>query len=297
MQHDTASMEDSPKSDDVTDPISPDNTTVSDMPRGSVTEEKTCEGKIYNVKNYKTYYARHYFPPPKKSSSYQNILYTPNGISYMTPRIDAELTTGIIISHCNEKNIKYNDIIITDATTGLGGNTLSFAKLFQHVNAIEKEYETYKILENNLREYGYSNVTLINDDFMNVYKSFHQHVIFIDPPWGGKNYMKHKQLRLKMSDIDIEYLCGLLRNNIIVLKLPINYDFQYLLSALSTLQVTSLKIDDDESQKILMSLNDVSSLTDTSSNFQHEIMQYEYNITNIHIHRLKKMYIVVIMPL
>lgn len=285
MQNDNESIEDSPKSDAesascLESSSSPDHTTG----------EKTCDEKIYTVKSYKTYYARHYFPPPKKSTSYQNILYTPNGISYMTPRIDAELTAGIIMSHCNEKNIKYSDIIITDATAGLGGNTLSFAKLFQHVNAIEKECGTYKILEHNLREYGYSNVTLINDDFMNVYKSLHQHVIFIDPPWGGKNYMKHKNLRLKISDIDIENICGLLRNNIIVLKLPINYDFQYLLTSLSTSHVSHLEIDDDETQTFLMSLNEV-------YGSQHEIMRYEYDIKNIHIHRLKKMYIVVIMPL
>jgi predicted RNA methylase len=277
MQHEHVSIEDSPKLDDAVD-------------------EKIYEKKIYNVKSYKTYYARHYFPLPKNLTSYQNILYTPTGISYMTSRIDAELTAGIIISHCNEKNIKYNDIIITDATTGLGGNTLSFAKLFKHVYAIEKDYNTYKILENNMKEYGYSNVTLINDDFMNIYESFNQHVIFIDPPWGGKNYMKHKNLRLKLSDVEIEYICSLLRKNIIVLKLPINYDFQYLLTSLSESHVTPIKITDIESQNFLMSLNETFIETTTSSN-QHEIVRYEYDIANIHIHRLKKMYIVVIMPI
>lgn len=278
MQHDTVSIEDSPKSDDTTD-------------EKTFSPKYTHEKKIYSVKSYKTYYARHYFPLPRNSTAYQNILYTPDGISYMTPRIDAELTTGIIISHCNEKNIKYNDIIITDATAGLGGNTLSFAKLFKHVNAIEKDYDTFKILENNLKEYCYSNVTLINDDFINVYGSFRQHVVFIDPPWGGKNYMKHKDLRLKMSDTEIEHLCDLLRNNIIVLKLPINYDFQYLLTTLSESHVIHLNINDVKIQNFLQMINETHSQTDTKN------IQYEYNITNIHIHRLKKMYIVVIMPL
>lgn len=270
--------------DTVMDKQSDDKTDVS----------TTYEKKVHSVKNYKTYYARHYFPPPKKSTSYQNILYTASGISYMTSRIDAELTTGIIIRYCNEQNINYSDIIITDATAGLGGNTFSFAKLFKHVNAIEKDIEPFKILENNLKEYEYSNVTLINADYMNVYQHFRQHVIFIDPPWGGKNYMKFEKLRLKLSEFDIEYVCNILRNNIIVLKLPINYDFENFLSTLCMLHVTSVKMNDSRVHNFLLSLNTPYSTTEQTE--RNEIVRCEYDIANIHIHRLKKMYIVIIVP-
>jgi len=189
-------------------------------------KNQVIEKRVLSVRNYRSYYARHYFPPPYKQTSYQKLEYTMDGISYMSSRMDAELITGIIIQACRSKNINFHNIKITDATAGLGGNTISFARLFKHVNAIEQDIVPYTILKKNLREYPYENITLINDDYLYVCHKLQQNVIFIDPPWGGKNYIKFTHLKLKLSGIPLEKLCQiLLEHHIVVLKLPINYDF------------------------------------------------------------------------
>lgn len=180
---------------------------------------------IYTVHNGRSYYARYYFPPPHINHSYKQLEFTVTGISYMTTRIDAELISGIITNYCRKKGLEYNNIVITDATAGLGGNTFSFARLFKHVFAVEHDDTQYKLFENNVKAYDFKNITLYNDDYLNIYSKLKQHVIFIDPPWGGKKYRTFKHLRLNLSGIEIEKLADMLsQQSIIVFKLPLNYD-------------------------------------------------------------------------
>lgn len=274
------------------------NTSSEDIP--------VREQKIHDVKHNKTYYAQHYFPPPNKSSQYKNILFTLEGISFMTTRIDAEIISGLIIKYCSMKDVNYNDITLTDATAGLGGNTMSFAKLFRHINVIEKNPFTFEILSNNLKEYGYRNITIINDDYANIYNELTQNVIFIDPPWGGKKYLKQKKLRLQLSHIDIEQLCRNIRNNgeIIVMKLPINYDFEFLLNSLLELHVINQPVANENIQHILEQMNQVIAYDSITTHEQNDVdlikkstleRKYSYDLNNIHIHRLKKMYILIIL--
>ena len=52
-------------------------------------------------------------------------------------------------------------------------------------------------------------------------------IYFFDPPWGGPNYKKNKNLRLKISDCKLSEIPNriVLSNKLIVFKLPYNYDF------------------------------------------------------------------------
>ena len=76
-------------------------------------------------------------------------------------------------------------------------------------------------------------------------------VIFIDPPWGGKCYKDHRKLRLQISGIPIETLCTQLFNKIkmkkvpymIILKLPRNYDIEYLYNNIKNCQIYLHKLD------------------------------------------------------
>lgn len=157
----------------------------------------------------------------------KNMQYTSESITYMSKRIDAELITGIIISHTNELGLKYEDLTITDATAGIGGNTFSFATFFKSVNSVESDVKTFEMLCNNVTMCNYKNVTFINGDYVNVMYDLRQDIVFIDPPWGGRNYKNYDSILLKLSEIDIEEICYdlILRNNIVVLKLPLNYNF------------------------------------------------------------------------
>jgi 16S rRNA G966 N2-methylase RsmD len=216
------------------------NTLMDD--NGEEKEEEITEQKqiiIHNVPNSRSYYAKYYFPPPQTYTQYNQLEFTNIGITYMTTRIDAELISGIIFNYCRKKHLNHDEIVITDATAGLGGNTFSFARLFKLVNAVERDATQYKLLENNIRAYEIKNITLHNTDYLKIYDNLQQHVIFIDPPWGGKKYRTFKQLRLNLSGIEIEKLVEMLsRKSIVVLKLPLNYD----MSVMQKLAINNIKI-------------------------------------------------------
>lgn len=140
---------------------------------------------------------------------------------------DATIITNLIKNTLNKTNIS-----ITDATAGLGGNVISFASVFDHVTAIEINPNRYEYLMNNVKVYGYENVKFVNDNFLNIIFNTPQDVLYIDPPWGGKGYKKRTNLRLRVSNIQLENICNMVLERksaeMIVLKLPLNYDIDFL---------------------------------------------------------------------
>ena len=121
-----------------------------------------------------------------------------------------------------------NNITITDATAGIGGNTISFCKFFKNVYGIEINDTRFNFLKNNLKIYELNNANLINDNMLNVIDKLKQDVIFVDPPWGGKDYIKHKSLDLFIDNKEISLI---MKNaldkgfcKLAVLKLPFNYN-------------------------------------------------------------------------
>ena len=160
-----------------------------------------------------------------------------DSIHFISLREVANKITSIITYHLNKINIDINNISITDATAGVGGNTLSFGMNFKTVNAIELDDTRYEYLINNINIYDLQNINTYNDDCMTILpKLTHQNVVFIDPPWGGKDYKNYKKLKLSLSSTSIEDLCNNLMDpekniscpELILLKLPTNYDVEFL---------------------------------------------------------------------
>lgn len=172
-------------------------------------------------------------------------------VSYISTPYDADRITKIIENHCASINLNPNESIITDATAGAGGNVLSFAKKFKYVNAIELDVKRFNFLVNNILAYNINNVASYCDDCLQlIYNLPNQNVLFFDPPWGGKEYKNKTNIQLSLSNIPIEDICIKLfkhpstsdnseniniKNNpsIIALKLPKNYDLQFLYKKLS----------------------------------------------------------------
>jgi predicted RNA methylase len=157
-------------------------------------------------------------------------------IHFISIREHADKITDIIKYHLVELNIDPDDAVVTDATAGVGGNTISFAMNFKRVNAIELDIQRCYYLKNNVDIYDISNCKIYNDDCTKILPQIINHdVVFIDPPWGGKNYKDHEFLQLHLSDVSIEMLCNGMLNPlwmkkcpaIMVFKLPINYDIKY----------------------------------------------------------------------
>jgi len=156
-----------------------------------------------------------------------------DSVSYISSPIYAEKITKIILNH-----IKTTKTIITDCTAGCGGDTISFLNKFRKVHSIEKNLIRFNNLLNNIKVYNLTrNSRIYCSAFLDVIKNIEDHdVLYIDPPWGGKSYRKHKTLKLIIDNMQLEdIILDIYNENImkktpklVVLKLPNNYDLKYL---------------------------------------------------------------------
>lgn len=84
------------------------------------------------------------------------------------------------------------------------------------------------MLSHNVNVYGLQNVTIYHGDYTKLARTLVQDVVFLDPPWGGVHYKKHKQVPLFLSKSPISYVVSKLlrdRATLVVLKVPINFAF------------------------------------------------------------------------
>ena len=169
-----------------------------------------------------------YYFPKKKGIDMSKLQISNIGKYSISKPDDALIINKIILKYFK----KSKKIIVTDATANNGGNTIHFALDFYQVNSIEIDKEQYNILKNNIEIYGLKNVTLYNDDYLNVMKKLNQDVIFIDAPWGGPLYYKIKDLDLFLGNKNIINVVKELYDNmafkLCLLKVPKNYNFQRL---------------------------------------------------------------------
>lgn len=131
---------------------------------------------------------------------------------------------------------------IIDATAGVGGDSITFCNYFGYVISIEIDDDRFENLKSNLSEYKFDNSTVINSDcIITMPKIQHFDVIYMDPPWGGREYKTKQNLRLTMNNIEIETIIAnsfdksmnLCIPKLFVLKLPKNYDLKYMFDKLS----------------------------------------------------------------
>ena len=160
------------------------------------------------------------------NNEYNKIKYNSETLMYITPYDISNIISSIIISIIPHY-IDFSKIILYEFCGCIGCDTITFAHHFGKIITTEINNEFFLMLENNLQVYNITNVELINKSCLDMYKNISNvDVFYIDPPWGGKDYKKEKNLRLK---IDNEYIDEIINNTInnvklIVLKLPKNYN-------------------------------------------------------------------------
>lgn len=162
--------------------------------------------------------------PLIKNFDMDKLQYDDEGLYSISHPDDADYISYLILNCVNNnKNLK-----ILDTTAGVGGNTISFSKIFSQVVSIEIDKTRFKMLENNIKLYDLNNVNLINDDCKNYLNSEYD-IIFFDPPWGGPEYKTHKSLELFLGDQNlINIIEKIPKNKYIILKLPFNYNLNNL---------------------------------------------------------------------
>lgn len=162
-------------------------------------------------------------------------------ISYITVPYDSKIITDILTDHISKK-MDPTKCSIVDATGGAGGDSIMFCSKFANVVSIELDDIRYNFLKYNLEQYNFKNYTLINGDCTQIIMKLQNFdMIYVDPPWGGKDYKNKKNLRLMIGDISIEQFTLNCFNNdeilcipkLIAFKIPKNYDLKYLFDILN----------------------------------------------------------------
>lgn len=156
-----------------------------------------------------------------------NLRFSEVSIYSTTPTDQAKYTAELLLNYYTRDVLATKTL--TDATACIGGNSWIFADYVKKVIANELDPLNFEILNHNMNALERKNVECINDDYLKIYDSLSQDIIFFDPPWGGVDYKSASQISLTLGDqlIDqlinykLAYYCETL-----ILKLPFNYEFK-----------------------------------------------------------------------
>lgn len=217
------------------------------------------------------------FPCPP-SKNFNNLMIDDESVSFITTPMNSEVIAAIIESLI-PNNISRSDVTILDGTACVGGDSISFGKMFGTVVASEIEKHRYNMLVNNLKEFELYNVVPINEDCLKICRRLNfVDIMYFDPPWGGKNYKTENQLRLSIGDLYVDELVNLVFNKdcdtyeqdvycstvkeirsdvkMIVLKLPKNYDLMGLYELTKSSRITMLMYELNKMLIVVFKRND-----------------------------------------
>lgn len=140
-------------------------------------------------------------------------------------------------------------IVITDATASVGGNSIPFMEHsgFEVVNMVEVSMCRFKMLKHNITLQGAGKkYTLYNRNYLDIYHTLTQDIVFIDPPWGGPEYKLKRSLHLFLSGVNISVVCNNIFNarstKYIILKVPINFDIDSFIENVQPHPVSKMSI-------------------------------------------------------
>ena len=122
-----------------------------------------------------------------------------------------------------------NNIKITDGTSGIGGDIIHFSKFFKEINGVELDKIHYNVLYNNIKNVlDIKNVKLFHDNYCDIYDKLENDIVYLDPPWGGRNIYKKKDVMLYLGNDKIFTIINKLHEikvKYIFLKIPHNFNF------------------------------------------------------------------------
>ena len=165
--------------------------------------------------------------PWKKNVDYYRLQMTKIGKYSISNRYDSTQLSKIIRKILSSFKMKTKNVTLTDATASIGGNAISFSMFLGKINAIEIDSLTFGALKNNIEQYRLSNVTLFNENCLNIiYNLEEQDIVFFDPPWGGKKYKEENEIDLYLGAenmIDITNRLCEKKLLLVVMKIPKNF--------------------------------------------------------------------------
>jgi 16S rRNA G966 N2-methylase RsmD len=180
--------------------------------------------------------------PWKQGIDRNNIHMDYECISYITVPRDSEKIAQLI-SNKMKKYKEKKEITIIDSTACVGGDSITFCDNFGIVIPIEIDKSRYENLLYNLNLYNINNAFPINGNCLEVIFDITIDIdcIYVDPPWGGKDYKNMEKIELQLGDKKLEEVIDIFfKKNIklVIVKLPKNYNYDNLLSKLKKYNVT-----------------------------------------------------------
>jgi hypothetical protein len=127
-----------------------------------------------------------------------------------------------------------NPLHIIDATAHIGVDTVHFAKMFPKatIDSFEINKQTFDLLTLNVKAFKLSSrIRIHHSSFINADLEQKSSFIYIDAPWGGKEYAKVQEgtFELYLDAINVKEIARRLivnrKTDTVVLKVPRNYRF------------------------------------------------------------------------
>ncbi len=137
-----------------------------------------------------------------------------------------------IIQIVKQKVGSLENMIITDATACMGGDLVNFSKECRFVNGVEVDPENFELLIENAKRFNCHNVILFCQDYIDIFKSLKQDIIYMDPPWGGVDYKTKESIKLKIGDTNLWSLLKQIREKqlakYVFVKVPLNVSLDFI---------------------------------------------------------------------
>lgn len=158
----------------------------------------------------------------------KNLTLTEEGAYSITKERDAKVIWS------NLKNIisDINQLTVVDGTANIGSDSIRFGLECKKVYSVEINEDNYNALVKNIELYNLQNkVHTTLGDIVELWDEWRTDILYLDPPWGGKDYKEIESLEIKLGETRIDLF---LRDSVlesknrpkwIIMKLPINYNF------------------------------------------------------------------------
>ena len=170
----------------------------------------------------------------KAHNNKKKLQITDKGIYSISKPYLSQWICNIILNNIDlsKEYIKEN-ITLTDGTAGIGGDLIYFSKYFKKVNGIELNKTHFEVLKNNIKfVLNIENIDLFHDNYCNIYNKLENDIVYLDPPWGGKNIYKKKDVMLYLGNDKIFNIINNLyeiKIKYIFSKIPHNLHYHLLL--------------------------------------------------------------------
>lgn len=163
--------------------------------------------------------------------NHSGLLIDSESMSFITTPYYSKIIGYKIRAHLAQFGVEAKACIV-DSTACVGGDSITFGILFDRVISIELNDKWYEYLKNNVNHYGLENVVVMKGNSLDIIPNLSDsyHAIYIDPPWGGKQYKLQQNLRLSLGSKSLEHAIVDLFSQtlcLIAVKLPRNYDLKY----------------------------------------------------------------------